>query len=96
MREGTTSNPTAALQKSILSYAAGQMLDETGFVVGSDVSPFEISGAVNRENPALFVVKVEIATKGGTPVYSTDTLIININQLAAIEYQSDITVVIEQ
>ena len=62
--------------------------------MGADVSPFEISAAINVDNPSLFITRVEVAMKEDTPVYSTDTLDIALNQIAAIEADSDITVVI--
>ena len=87
-------DPGQAIRESIQRYARGDIDGEDGFTVGTDVSPFEISAAVNVENPSLFITKVEVARKVDSPTYSTDTFTIAINQIAAIEALSDITVVI--
>ena len=90
----TVDDPGAAIRESVQRYARGDIDGEEGFTVGADVSPFEISAAINVDNPSLFITRVEVAMKEDTPVYSTDTLDIALNQIAAIEADSDITVVI--
>ena len=65
-------------------------------VVGSDVSPFEIAGAVNRDNPQLFVSLCEVAVKMENPTYQSTTLTITLAQIARIQIDQDITVVIQQ
>ena len=91
---GEVESPIATVRRSIINYSAGNQEGETGFVIGSDVSPFELAGAVNRDNPQLFVSLCEVAVKMETPVYQATTLTINLNQLARIEIDQDITVVI--
>lgn len=76
------SNPEQAVRDAILSYANGDMEGEEGFVVGGDVSPFELAGAVNRTTPTLFVWNVLCSTDGVT--YSPVEIPIKINQKATI------------
>jgi len=76
------SNPEQAVRDAILAYANGDMEGEEGFVVGGDVSPFELAGAVNRATPALFVYNVLTSTDG--VAYSPAEIQIKINQKATI------------
>lgn len=93
VRLGATqsTDPTPAVRSAILAYANGDMEGEDGFVVGGDVSPFELSAAVGRRNPELFVTLTEIAFNVMSPVYVTTTLAIALDELATIE-EADIQV----
>ena len=82
-------NPQQAVIDAILAYANGQIDGEPGFVVGSNVSPFQLAGAINIQAPGIFVHNVEICFAGGTP--APDELTINPWQLATI-VSSSITV----
>ena len=88
-------SPIQAVRNSILNYASGNQNGEDGFVVGADVSPFELSSAVNIDNPQFFVSLCEVAVKMENPVYQSTTLTINLNQLARIAIDQDITVVLQ-
>jgi len=61
----TLSDPAAVIRKSILDYAQGDVDGEDGFVVGGDVSGFELASAVNRDHPNIFVRDVQIGTTPG-------------------------------
>lgn len=74
------SNPFSVVEVSVLRYANGGIDGERGFVVGADVSPFEIAGAVNRDTPEIFVKKVETSLDG--IVYSVDEITIEIFEVA--------------
>lgn len=78
----TVSDPTAAIVAATLAYANCELPDDDGFVVGGNVSPFEIAAAVAAQVPGVFISKVEAAEAGGSPVYSTDTIAISIEQVA--------------
>jgi hypothetical protein len=69
------------VQNAVLAYAQGKIEGEAGFVVGADVSCFEIAGAISRTLPTLFVGKVE-ATKANAISYSTNTISINVWEIA--------------
>jgi len=60
-------NPEAAIKQAVVDYANGTLSDEPGFTVGTDISSFEIAGAINREFPLLFVQDVQTKkTSGGS------------------------------
>jgi uncharacterized phage protein gp47/JayE len=81
---GTISNVAEAVRAAILAYAAGEQEGEEGFVVGGDVSPFEISSAVSRVLPSVYVRRVEVSTDGVS--YSTNDIAITIAQKAVSIY----------
>lgn len=83
-RTSNVSDPITAARESVLRYARGEIPGETGFSIGSDVSPFEVASAVNRDNPAIFVVRSEVAAAAQTPAWSTDTFTIDTDELATI------------
>ena len=62
----TVTDPEGLIETSILRYANGLIDGERGFVVGANVSPFEISGAINQDTPEIFVRQVEVSTDGIT------------------------------
>lgn len=75
---GTVGDPVSLVQEAILSYAGGGQEGENGFEVGGDVSPFEISAAINRDQPQMFVQGVTIGT--AIDAQSTASIAINIKQ----------------
>jgi uncharacterized phage protein gp47/JayE len=58
----TVADPAKVTRDAILAYAAGQIEGEEGFVIGGDVSAFEIGAAINSSSPGLTVRRVEIGT----------------------------------
>jgi len=96
----TSSGDSAAIIQAVLDYAAG-LIEITGtngvesnlqgFIIGLDVSPFEIAGAIMSENPGIFLNKVEVSYADSIS-YTTNTLAIAINEIATIDAAS-ITVV---
>ncbi len=88
------SDPITAVRDSILRYARGEIPGEAGFVIGVDISPFEISAAINTDNPGLFVTRCEVAEAQQAPVYSTNTLTIEINEIATINAASILVIVV--
>lgn len=88
----TTNGNESDIKQTVLDYAAGDIDGLTGFVVGSDVSPFEISGALVRKFPNYYISKVEISLI--SPVsYTTAVIPIAVDEIAATQ-ESYITVVI--
>lgn len=69
----------ATVRAAILAYANGEQ-DDTGFVVGGDVSAFEIAGAVNRDAAPIYVTNLELSLNGID--YSSATIPITIAQKA--------------
>ncbi len=76
----TVSSPASVIEASVLRYADGLINGERGFVVGSSVSPFEISGAVNSDTPEIFVRMVELSDDGIT--YNVAEITIEIFEVA--------------
>ena len=77
--------------QAILTYMDGELEGETGLVVGADVSPFELAGAINQVEPRIFVSKVEISKDG--IVWNQSTFPIALNEIARIA-ESSIAVVV--
>lgn len=88
------SDPQTSVKDAIVNYAQGMIPGEPGFTVGTSVSPFELSGAINYYNRAIFVLLVEVSYGPPDPLsYVTTTLPINIFEIATIN-ASNITVLI--
>lgn len=66
----------------IEDYVNGELEGDSGLFVGRDVSPWEISGAVNQVAPDMYVRSVELSTDGVN--YSSAVLPIAINQVARL------------
>ena len=86
-------DPITSTRNSILRYARGEIPGEPGFEVGTDISPFEISGAVNIDNPAVYVTLVEVALSAMSPVYQSTVLSIALDAIATTT-ESSITVMV--
>jgi len=81
------------VKSAIMAYVNGQLTNEEGFVVGADVSPFELAGAINVNFPSIYVKKVEVSVE--SPIsYSTNEIVIGVLEKATTN-EAFITVVIE-
>lgn len=69
----------SAIPDAVIQYATGELDGDSGLEVGKDVSPFEISGAINQVYPAVNVTKVELSTDGS--VWSQNVLPVAINEV---------------
>jgi uncharacterized phage protein gp47/JayE len=79
--------------RAIMDYASGLQEGEDGFVVGEDVSTWEIGGAINRRQSALYVLNLEISDDAGA-TWQTTPIDIEINQIPTIsEEDIEVTVV---
>ena len=87
-------DPADAIRTAILNYAAGIAAPEPGFVVGADVSPWEIAGAVNVANPTIFVVNVGLSSNVINPVFTSAVISIPLNGIATIT-AGNITVIVQ-
>jgi uncharacterized phage protein gp47/JayE len=79
----SVASPIQAVKDAILAYANG-LTNEQGFVLGTDVSAFELAGAVSRAQPELFVNDAQVALLSGSPVWLT-LIAIAINEKAALD-----------
>ncbi len=92
VRVTTTNGNVQNITQAILDYATGTINGLAGFVVGADVSPFEIAGAITSEYPGYYLSKVEISLESSVS-YSTNAIPIAVNEIAATQV-SYVTVVI--
>ena len=75
--DGQTIIPLALQQ-----YADGELEGQDGFVIGEDVTTFEISGAINQVEPRIFVTNVELSTDGIN--YASAPIAVGIDEVAAL------------
>lgn len=85
-------NPTEAVKDSIMDFVNGLQEGEVGLTVGTSVSCFELSAAVNREAPGVYVQNMETKKVSGGS-FSNAEIAIDIWELATLD-RSNITVVI--
>lgn len=78
----TTPNGNAQnIEQAILDYAAGNLQGFTGFIVGADVYPFDIAGAINSVYPQYFISNVEVSVV--SPIsYVNTPIAIGLNEQA--------------
>jgi len=77
-----------AVKQAVIDYAGGLVDGEEGFVVGGNVSPFEIAAAVNELVSNVFVSKCEVSEPAIFPTFTTDTIEIQIFEKATITTDS--------
>lgn len=80
---GALVNVPVSVREAIVAYAAGELEGEPGFVVGGNVSAFELAGAVNRNAPGIYVQKCEISLLSPTS-WTTDEIPIALDKIATI------------
>lgn len=68
-----------AIPDAVMQYANGELNGDSGLEVGKDVSPFEISGAINQVYPSINVTKVELSVDGA--IWSQNVLHVAINEV---------------
>jgi len=78
----STLDVQAIVPDAISRYTSGEMSGEPGLVVGANLSPFELSGAVNQVEPRIFISRVEISEDGVN--WSSAEVSILINQIAIL------------
>lgn len=76
-------DPITSTKDAIMAYVNGELEGERGFVVGADVSSFELAGAVNRNAPGIYVQKLETSDDAGA-TWSSDEIPITIAQKATL------------
>lgn len=78
----TTLDAQSIIPDAISRYVNGEIDGENGLVLGADLSPFEIAGAINQVEPRIFVRKVESSSDGVT--WSSDVVTAKINEVFRI------------
>jgi len=79
----TVADPVTAVKDAITQYASGELSDEPGLQVGTNVSPFEIAGSVVRQYPSLYVSICEIKKSSG-PTFAPTEIDIDVWERASI------------
>lgn len=87
MRVVVAANPSytdvpGIVRAAILAYANGEHAGEGGFMVGGDVSAFEVASAVNRAAAPIYVTDLTLSLDGSA--YSSATIPITIAQKAVV------------
>ena len=86
-------DPAAAIQQAILNYVAGLVDGVVGLGVGSNVSPFEISGAIAIQFPGVYVQSLQISLSPGSGFAATE-IVIQKYQIANIPLNNIVVVVL--
>jgi len=89
---GATGDIDALVKSAILAYVNGLLEGEAGLTVGTDVSPFELAGAVNVQTPGIYVQKMEITTVAAAS-YAVAEIPILISEIATL-VEAGITVIV--
>lgn len=76
-------NAPAIIPGFVENWAEGRTESDPGAMVGVSISPFEISAAINEQEPRLSVLGVELSDDGGA-TWDMATQPILINQVASI------------
>lgn len=76
-------DPLSLIRQAVTAYALGQT-DEEGFVLGEDVSPFELAAAGNLAASGIFIRNVEVALQNIAPAWQNSPIAIGLNQKATI------------
>jgi hypothetical protein len=87
-----TQNTVDLVRKAILDYAAGLIPNEKGLRVGTSVSTWELGGAINSEQPSIFVKDLKIRRLPGGDYQYTQIDIENF-EIADIQ-ETDIVVTV--
>lgn len=84
VRAGSSvTDPQVVVREAILAYSENRIDGETGFTVGTSVSPFELAAAVNRFAPSIFVQRLEVSNL--SPIdYVTTEITLEIWEKASI------------
>lgn len=81
----TSNGNAAAIKQAVLDFANGLIAGLSGFVVGGAVSPFDIAYAIVSEIPGLLVNSVQLAPATDPTDFSTDTMLIDVNEIATTQ-----------
>lgn len=80
---GASGDPVEMVPQILEDYGNGLILPLRGFTVGTEASPFQMSAAISRTEPAFIVMNMEIRYLGGT-TWVPATLPIDLDQMATL------------
>lgn len=84
-RGGEVLDPYKVVPDAMVRYALGKIDGEQGFVVGVNVSPFELAGAVNIAHPEMFVKRILVSRNNN---FSVEEIVILKNEVATLEIEN--------
>jgi uncharacterized phage protein gp47/JayE len=87
-------DPTGAVQQAILDYANGLVNGLAGLVVGANVSPWELGGAVTTQHPGIYVQDLQIRNITDLGSYQYEEIEIEPWQIANIDQSSIVVTVL--
>ncbi|MCG3462688.1 baseplate J/gp47 family protein [Xenorhabdus bovienii] len=87
----STMDAQSIIPAAIEQWVRGEREGDNGLVVGREVSPFEISAAINSIEPRLFITKVELSLDGLS--WEMSTIPIKLNEVARL-HRGSVQVVI--
>lgn len=87
-------DPVTTVQQAILNYANGLVNSLDGLVVGANVSPWEIGGAVTTQYPGIYVQDLQIKNITAAGSYQYEEIAINPWEIANIEQSSIVVTVL--
>lgn len=88
----TTNGATDNIKNAVMQYVNGELPGLAGFIIGADVSPFELMSGIVLLYPSYYISKIELSLD--SPIsYSTNPIAIGINEIAVTD-ESRISVVI--
>lgn len=82
-------NPADDIRNSLIAYANGEIDGQKGFIVGGNVSSFELAGASINQYPSIQISNLTLSLDGMS--YSADPIAIALNEIATLN-SSDIDV----
>lgn len=77
----TTLDASSLIPQLVMNYVNGLLNGDPSFTVGVDVSPWEIAGIINMQEPNITVRKVELSLVG-SGIWSTDVYAIAPDEIA--------------
>ena len=87
-------DPVSTVQQAILNYVNGLLPNQPGLVVGANVSPWEIGGAITTQYPGIYVQSLQIKNITTAGSYQYTEIAIAAWQKANIDQSSIVVTVL--
>lgn len=87
-------DPITAVQEAILNYANGLISGLDGLIVGANVSPWELGGAITTQYPGIYVQSLQIRDITNSGAYQYTEITISPFQVAQIQQSSIVVTVL--
>jgi Baseplate J-like protein len=87
-------DPVTTVQQAILNYASGLVTGLSGLIVGADVSPWEVGGAITSQHPGIYVQNLQIKNLTTASPYQYTEIVITPFEIATIQQASIVVTVL--